>query len=132
MKAIAGNPGTLAEIERLTREHRNASTDEEREEIGKKLQTVTGDMLKDLMPDLKKILIKGHADFHRILTEVQKFKIRAIMADMPDSMKKRIDEANKEGGLSAWDSWVSGIGVPGVNPNREAQRQRNERTFPGF
>ena len=132
MKMLTQNPGKLVEITTLAKKFSEAQTDGEREEIAKKMQEVNKDMLKDVLPEMKQILIKGHEDFHRALTDVQKAKIKAVMADMPDYMKKALDKADKGGTLSGLDSWVPGTGVPGINPNREAPRQRpqRERTFP--
>jgi hypothetical protein len=134
MKMMTENPEKLREMMQLTREFGEAKTDEEREEIAKKMQETNKDMLKDVLPEMKKLLIKGHEDFHRALTDAQRAKIKAIMADMPEYMKKLLAEADKVGGvLSGLESWVPGAGVPGVNPNREAPRQRpqRERAFPG-
>jgi predicted transcriptional regulator len=135
MKMVTTNPEKLAEIQRLTQEFGNAQTDEEREEIAKKLQNIQGDMLKDVAPELKQVLIKGHEDFKRVLTDAQKAKIKAVMADMPDYMKKLLAEVDQDGGaLSGLESWVPGMGTPGANPNREAPRQRSGsggRAFPG-
>ena len=134
MKVITANPEKLAEIQQLVEGFQKAETDEEREEIAKKLQAVNGDIYKDIAPQLKTILIKGHEDFMRALTDAQKAKIKAVMADMPDYMKKLLADVNKGGdALSGLDSWIPGMGAPGVNPNREAPRQRTRsgRAFPG-
>ena len=134
LKMITTNPGRLAEIQQQVEAFQKAKTDEERTEIAKKLQTVNIDIYKDIAPKLKTILIKGHEDFLRVLTDAQKAKVKAVMADMPDYVKKLLAEVDKGGNaLSGLDSWVPGMGVPGVNPNREAPRQRQsgERTFPG-
>ena len=125
MKMITANPGKLAEIQRLAGELQEAKTDEEREEITKKLQATNVDIYKDIAPELKTILIKGHEDFMRVLTDAQKAKIKAVMTDMPDYVKNLLAEVNKGGNaLSGLESWVPGAGVPGINPNREAPRQR--------
>ena len=135
MKMMAENPEKLQQIQQAAKEFGEAKTDEEREEIGKKIQELNKDMLKDVLPEMKRLLIKGHEDFHRALTDTQKAIIKAVMADMPDYMKKLLAEADKEGGLSGLDSWVPGAGVPGVNPNRETPRQRTNsgggRAFSG-
>jgi len=135
MKMITENPEKLQQIQSAAREFGDAKTDEEREEIGKKIQELNKDMLKDVLPEMKRLLIKGHEDFHRALTDAQKAKIKAVMAAMPDYMKKLLAEAEKDGGLSGLESWVPGAGVPGVNPNRETPRQRTNsgggRAFPG-
>ena len=90
--------------------------------------------MKEVGPQLKKILREGHENFMRALTDAQRAKIKAIMADMPDYLKKRFDDFDKNGGaLPGLDSWVPGMGAPGgmTNPNREAPRQRSGgRTFP--
>jgi hypothetical protein len=70
----------------------------------------------------------------RALTDAQRAKIKAVMADMPDYVKNLLAKVGKENGaLSGLESWVPGMSTPGVNPNREAPRQRpaGERTFPG-
>ena len=133
-KMITANPEKLAEIQRLVGEMQNAETDVEQERIAKELQAVNGDIFKEIAPELKAILIKGHENFMRVLTDAQKAKIKAVMADMPDYVKNLLAEVGKGGNaLSGLDSWVPGMGVPGVNPNREAPRQRpsSEHTFPG-
>ena len=136
MKKLFANPGKLGEIQRLAQELQKAETDEERVEITKKLQDFNKDMFKEIAPELKAILVKGHEDFHRVLTDAQKAKVKAIMVDMPDYMKKKFAEMDEDGGtISGLDSWVPGMGVPGMpNPNREAPRQRTGsggRVFPG-
>ena len=126
MKMVTTNPGKLAEIQRLSQEFGKAQTDEEREEIAKKMQEFQGDMMKDVAPQLKQVLLKGHEDFKRALTDAQRAKIKAIMADMPDYVKNLLAEVDKDGNaLSGLESWVPGMGAPGVNPNREAPRQRS-------
>ena len=134
MKRLMMDPGKLEEIQRLAKELRKAETDEERVEFTKKFQEFNRNMFKDIAPELRKILIKGHEDFQRVLTDAQKAKIKSVMADMPDYMKNLLAEVNKDGGtLSGLESWVPGMGPPGVsNPNREAPRQRSGggRAFP--
>jgi uncharacterized protein YbgA (DUF1722 family) len=134
MKMMTENPEKLRQMMQLAGDIGKAQTDEEREEITKKIQEINKDMMKDALPEMKKLLIKGHENFHRALTDAQRAKIKAVMADMPEYMKKLLAEADKVGGvLSGLESWVPGAGVPGVNPNREAPRQRpqRERAFPG-
>ena len=134
VKMITANPEKLAEIQRLAGEMQNAETIEEQEEIAKKLQAVNGEIFKDIAPELKTIIIKGHEDYMRVMTDAQKAKIKAIMADMPDYMKNKLAGIGKGGGGLSLDSWVPGMGMPGVNPNREAPRQRSGgggRAFPG-
>ncbi len=135
MKVFMSDPAKLGEIQRLGKEFAEAQTDEERTEIAKKIQAVQGDIFKDLAPQLKTILLKGHENFMRTLTDAQRAKIKSVMAEMPDYMKKLLAEANKDGaGISGLESWVPGMGAPGVpNPRREAPRQRPRggRTFPG-
>ena len=135
LKMITENPGKLAELQQQVEEFQKAETDEERGEIAKKLQAINVEIYKDIAPELKAVLIKGHEDFMRVLTDAQKAKIRAVMADMPDYVKKLLAEVDKGGGLGGLDSWVPGAGVPGVNPNREAPRERSRggggRAFPG-
>ena len=127
-----------AEFQQIEGELQKAETDEEREEITKKILATNSDLLKDIFkaiaPELKAIFIKGHEDFMRVLTDAQKAKIKAVMADMPDYLKNFLAEVDKGGdALSGLESWVPGMGAPGVNPNREAPRQRpsSERAFPG-
>ena len=136
IKMITAHPEKLAEIQQLAKEFGEAQTDEEREKIAKQVQDFQVVMMKDIAPELKAIFLKGREDFYRVLTDAQKAKIKAVMADMPDYMKKLLAEVDKEGGaLSGLNSWVPGTGAPGVNPNREAPRQRSGstggRTFPG-
>ena len=134
MKMITENPGKLAELQQSMEEFQQAETDEERGEIAKKIQAVNVDIYTGIAPELKAVLIKGHEDFMRVMTDAQKAKIRAIMADMPDYVKNLLVEVDKGGSaLSGLDSWVPGMGAPGVNPNREAPRQRSggSRAFPG-
>jgi len=134
-KMVAENPAIVARTTELVRESMNAKTDEEREAIAKKFQEHNKDMYREIGPELKRILIKGREDFYRVLTDAQKAKIKAVMADMPDYMKKMLDDMDKGGGaLSGLESWGPGMGVPGVNPNREAPRSRprGERTFQEF
>ncbi|MCL2348243.1 MAG: hypothetical protein FWC50_08270 [Planctomycetaceae bacterium] len=138
-KMMTEHPEKQAEITRLTQEMDQAQTDEERKEIEKKIQELNADMVKDMMkdisPQLKKILVENRESYMRVLTDAQKAKIKAVMADMPDYMKKRLAESGKNGGqLGDLDSWVPGMGVPALpNSKREAPRQRprGERTFPG-
>jgi hypothetical protein len=111
-----------------------AKTDEEREEISKRLQELEN-LESNVTPEMKQILLKNHEDFMRVLTDAQKAKIKVIMDDMPDYIKNLLDEMAKgESVVSVLESWVPGMGVPGVNPNREAPRQRpnnSGRAFPG-
>lgn len=133
MKRMQENPENLAEIQRLSAELQKAETDEEREEISKKIQELNGNVLEGVAPELKKILLEGHENFMRTLTDAQRAKIKAVMADMPDYLKKRFEDFDKNGsGLSGLESWVPGMGAPGMaNPNREAPRQRSGgRAFP--
>jgi hypothetical protein len=134
MRMLTENPEKMQQIQRLAKELQDAESDEEREEIAKKMQEINGDVMKEVGPQLKKILREGHENFMRTLTDAQRAKIKAIMADMPDYLKKRFDDFDKNGGaLPGLDSWVPGMGAPGgmTNPNREAPRQRSGgRTFP--
>jgi len=83
------------------------------------------DVVKAVAPEMKKLLIKGHEDFMRVLTDAQKAKIKAVMAETPDYIKSLLAEVDKGGDMSnVLNSWVPGMGVPGTNPNREAPRQR--------
>ena len=133
-KMLTENPERLQEIQRLAQELQEAESDEEREKIALKMQTLNGDVMKEVGPQLKKFLREGHENFMRTLTDAQRAKIKAVMADMPDYLKKRFDDFDKNGGaLPGLDSWVPGMGAPGgmTNPNREATRQRSGgRTFP--
>ena len=133
VKSFTENPEKLAQLQRLGEEYRKAETDEQREEIAKKMQEFNKDIMKDPGPQLKKILKEGHENFMRALTDAQRAKIKAVMADMPDYLKKRFEELDKNGDvLGGLDSWVPGMGAPGINPRREAPRQRSGgRTFPG-
>jgi len=101
------------------------------QKIRKKIQT---EMLKKIAPQVKKILLKSHEDYLRVLTDAQKAKIKAVMDDMPDYMKNLFAEIDRQGGgLSILHSWQPGMGVPDMpNPNRETPRERpkSERVFP--
>ena len=134
MKMMTENPEKAAEMMRLEEERQNAETDEERDEIDDKLMAFGTEVLKDIAPELKRIALKGHEDFMRVLTDEQKAKIKAVMADMPDYIKNLLAEMDKGNDVSSvLNSWIPGMGVPGINPNREAPRERpqRERTFPG-
>ena len=125
LKMVTTNPEKLAEIRRLADAMTKAETEEEREKIAKQLQRANMETMSEIAPEMKAILIRGHEDFMRVLTDAQKAKIKAVMADMPESLKKLLAEIDKGGSaLSGLESWVPGMGVPGVNPNREAPRQR--------
>ena len=133
MKMMTENPERLAEIQQLSRDLENAEDGGERDEIAQKLFALTRDMRKDIVPDLKRIALKSHEDFMRVLTDAQKAKIKAVMADMPDYIKTLLAEIDKGNDVSSvLNSWVPGMGAPGTNPNREAPRERpqRERTFP--
>ena len=111
-----------------------AETDEERERISRTLESNSDDVIKASAPEMKKLLIKGHEEFMRVLTDAQKAKIKTVMADLPDYIKNMLADMDKGGDMSnVLNSWVPGMGAPGVNPNREAPRERpqRERTFPG-
>ena len=135
-KILTENPERVQEIQRLAKEIQEAESDEEREKIAKELQVFGSDWFKESGPQLKKILREGHENFMRALTDAQRAKIKAIMVDMPDYLKKRFDDFDKNGGaLPSLDSWVPGMGAPGgmTNPNREAPRKRSGgggRAFP--
>jgi hypothetical protein len=135
MRTRTENQEKMAEMQRLSDAFGEAKTEEELEEINKKLQEINKDMYKDIVPEMKRLLIRGREDFYRALTDAQKAKIKVVMADMPDYMKKMFDDMDKGGeALSGLESWIPGMGAPGfANPNREAPRQRpqRERTFPG-
>jgi len=126
------NPEKAAERQRLYEDLQKAETDEQRVAIGVKLRKLQLDMLKKITPQLKEILKEGHENFMRTLTDAQREKIKTVMAEMPDYLKKQFDEFDKTGsGLSGLESWVPGMGAPGVNPNREPPRQRSGgRAFP--
>ena len=106
----------------------------EAQEIIKQIQKLEPDIYKDGFPKLKEILLKSREDYMRVLTDAQKAKIKAVMADMPDYMKNLFAEIDRQGGgLSILHSWQPGMGVPDFpNPNREAPRERpqSERAFP--
>ena len=129
------SPERHAEYQRLARELNEAQNDEERADISRKIQKLQEEKMRNIAPRLKRILLDSHESFMRVLTDAQKAKIKAVMADIPDYMKRLLAELDKgEGGMSGLESWVPGMGVPGVNPNREATRERTNtggRTFPG-
>jgi hypothetical protein len=136
MKSNTENPEKLQQVQKLQKEYNEAPTKEEQIEIGRKIQEINKDVLKDVLPEIKRLLIKGREDFYRVLTDAQKAKIKAVMADMPDYMKKLFAEVDKGGDMSnVLNSWVPGMGAPGTNPNREAPRERTNtgggRAFPG-
>ena len=126
------NPEKAAERQRLYEELHKAETDEQREVLENKIRELQLDALKKITPQLKEILKEGHENFMRTLTDAQRAKIKTVMAEMPDYLKKQFDEFDKTGsGLSGLESWVPGMGAPGVNPNREPPRQRSGgRAFP--
>jgi cytochrome c556 len=112
-----------------------AETDEERERISRTLESNSDDVIKAFAPEMKKLLIKGHEDFMRVLTDAQKAKIKTVMADLPDYIMNMLADMDKGGDMSnVLNSWVPGMGAPGVNPNREAPRERTNtgggRAFP--
>ena len=114
-----------AAVRRQAEAMKKAETDEERERISRTLETLNDDIFKATALEMKKLLIKGHEDFMRVLTDAQKAKIKAIMADTPDYIKNMLAEIDKGGNVSdVLNSWVPGAGVPGTNPNREAPRER--------
>jgi len=123
----------MAELEkkRMT----DVSSSEEWNEISRQMSKILMDRVKENSPQMKKVLIEGRESYMRVLTDAQKAKIKAVMADMPDYMKNLFAAIDREGGgLSILHNWQPGMGVPGVNPNREAPRQRTNtggRTFPG-
>jgi len=130
------DPEILAEIQRLADELQKAETGDEKSKIAKKLNAFDVDVDKAIAPEMKKLLLKGHEDFMRVLTDAQKAKIKAMMAEMPDYMKKLFAEVDQGGDASnVLNLWVPGMGVPDYpNPNREATPERTNtsgRTFPG-
>ena len=108
--------------------------EEEAEAIQRQIKKIRNDMLKDVFPKLKEILLKSREDYMRVLTDAQKAKIKAVMAEMPDYMKNLFAEIDRQGGgLNILQLWQPGMGVPDFpNPNREAPRERpkSERAFP--
>ncbi len=128
-------PEMLKEIQERERKIKDAATDEEREALMKEHKRVDREIMKHLVPQLKKNLREYHGNFMRVLTDAQKAKIQAAMNKMPDYMKTMLDEFEKgNADMSILKSWVPGMGVPDTpNPEREAQRDRprGERTFPG-
>ena len=132
VKQMTENPEKMSQIRRLTEEFSKAETDEEREKIGKQMAELNGDVMKNVGPKLKEILKKDHENYMRALTDTQRAKVKAVMAEMPDYLKKQFEELDKNGGSLGLDSWVPGMGAPGMsNPNREAPRQRSGgRAFP--
>ena len=127
------------ELIQLSMRFSAATTDEERDEIHneiiRKTRETYMDALKDCMPELKATLIEGRESYMRVLTDAQKAKIKAVMDDMPDYMRNLFAAIDKQGGgLSILHNWQPGMGVPGVNPNREAPRERTRsdsgRAFP--
>jgi len=136
MRLRKENPEIEAEMQRLVKEYSEAQSDEERVEISRKIQKIREEKTKNIVPQMKKMVLDNHENYMRVLTDAQKAKIKAVMADIPDYMKRLLAELDKgEGGMGGLESWVPGAGVPGVNPNREAQRERSGstggRTFPG-
>ena len=111
--------------------------DDEKDEIERKVQEIKVDIIKDYVPQLKAIFREGRESYMRVLTDVQKAKIKAVMDDMPDYMKNLFAAIDKQGGgLSILHNWQPGMGVPDYpNPNREAPRERTNtgggRAFPG-
>jgi len=110
-------------------------TDEEQDEIKRQVQKMEVDLIKDYVPQLKAIFLEGRESYMRVLTDAQKAKIKAVMDDMPDYMRNLFAAIDKQGGgLSILHNWQPGMGVPGVNPNREAPRERPRsdggRAFP--
>jgi hypothetical protein len=126
----------MMEHKQLMEKYSQAKTNEELMEIHKMMRKIEEDMEKDANPQMLAILIEGRESYMRVLTDAQKAKIAAVMADMPDYMKNLFAAIDREGGgLSILHNWQPGMGVPGVNPNHEAPRERREstggRTFPG-
>jgi len=117
-------------------EKTNASmNDEEREELFSQISRLEEEVFRHIVPQVKKLTQEYRKNFLRVLTDSQKAKIAAIMADMPDYMKNLFAAIDREGGgLSILHNWQPGMGVPGVNPNREVPRERTNtggRAFPG-
>jgi hypothetical protein len=136
IKLMKDDPQKSAEMQKLAQDVMNTDEREEREEINKKMINIVNEGIKPILPKLKKIIIDGHDKITRVLTEVQKQKIKQVLSETPDYLKKAITKAAKsEGsGLADLNSWVPGTGVPGANPNREQRtpRSRNtERRVPG-
>ena len=109
---------------------------EEHKEIMRTVEKREMEMIKGIIPQLKAILIEGRESYMRVLTDAQKAKIKAVMADMPDYMKDLFAAIDQEGGgLSILHNWQPGMGAPNYpNPNREAPRERTNtggRAFPG-
>ena len=123
------------EIARLQEKLRATQNDDEENDIQRKVQEMKVDIIKDYIPELKAVLIEGRESYMRVLTDAQKAKIKAVMDDMPDYMRNLFAAIDKQGGgLSILHNWQPGMGVPGVNPNREAPRERTNtgggRAFP--
>ena len=129
-------PEKIKEIYLWIEKSHKAKTPEEFREISQKLKEINRETAKGIAPQLNEILIQGRENFMRVLTDAQKAKIEAVMADMPDYMKNLFAAIDKQGGgLSILNNWQPGMGVPSVpNPNREAPRERSGsggRAFPG-
>ena len=116
----------MREMGQLVQKISVAQTPEERLEIDQRIEKVSMDMVKDILPQLKEAVLEGHESYMRVLTDAQKAKIKSVMDDMPDYMKNLFAAIDKQGGgLSILHNWQPGMGVPDYpNPNREAARER--------
>ena len=133
VRSMSEQPEKQNELMQLIQNIGKAQTDEDRNEIGRKMYQMQADTIKNYIPELKAVLIEDRENYMRVLTDAQKAKIKAVMDDMPDYMKNLFAAIDKQGGgLSILNNWVPGMGAPGVNPNREMPRQRStsNRTLP--
>jgi hypothetical protein len=130
IKLMKDDPQKFAEMQKLAQDLMNTDKREEHEEISQKIKNIINEGIKPILPKLKKTIIDGHDKMMRVLTDVQKQKIKQVLSETPDYLKKAIAKAAKsEGsGLADLSSWVPGTGVPGANPNREQRTPRSRNT----
>lgn len=136
MKFMQENPERFQELAEAGKKITDAKSIEEQQEIAKGLQGIVAEMYGDKIPELKELVAKNNKKFMSVMTDAQKAKIQKVMDDVPDYIwatfpQNRDKDRPWRPGL---DSWMPGMGVPGVgSANRETRQKRSQekRTFPG-
>jgi len=133
-----------AEHDALDKEMENAKTEEEKAVINEKLNKISQQISALMQEPIQKATAKIRVKLDTLPTAEQKAKLTQIKEDIPDYLRKILanviptDEGETSAVTGAWlpviNSWVPGMGAPGVNPNREAPQERTNtggRAFPG-
>lgn len=130
------NPDRQKIIMGLEKKMQDAKTDEERQEIGQKLRTIHIELLKDAVPEFKRLLKEGRDKFDAVLTDAQRAKIEEVMDQVPEYLWQQLPQ--NQGKDRPWrpglNSWMPGMGAPeGTDDIREARPEPKEknRRFPG-